>query len=91
LDAQKGVNAGREGLSFSTENVESGTIESGEPILVAGEWKTSECRAEIRSPYDGTVVGNTWLASADDLERGIAAAANDNAEIRWTAIPLAGR
>jgi len=43
-------------------------------FLVEGEWKTSAERVEIRSPYNGEVVGATYLASAADVEGAIQAA-----------------
>jgi len=44
------------------------------PYLISGAWKSSGEKVEIRSPIDGSVVGQTWLASPSDLEQAIAAA-----------------
>lgn len=38
-------------------------------ILVAGAWESSDRPHEIRSPYDGRVVGSTFLASKEQVER----------------------
>lgn len=44
------------------------------PYLISGAWKSSGEKVEIRSPIDGSVVGQTWLASRDELNEAIAAA-----------------
>lgn len=44
------------------------------PIYVAGEWKTTSHELNVTAPYDGTVVGRTWLAGPDELERATQAA-----------------
>ncbi|MFM2097647.1 MAG: hypothetical protein RIT06_275 [Chloroflexota bacterium] len=41
-------------------------------ILVAGSWETSPTLHEVRSPFDGRVVGTTYLASPDQVERAAA-------------------
>jgi len=40
-------------------------------ILVAGSWEESPQPHEIRSPFDGHVVGSTFLASAEQMERAV--------------------
>jgi acyl-CoA reductase-like NAD-dependent aldehyde dehydrogenase len=44
------------------------------PIFLAGEWVTSSSPLEVTNPYDGEVVGTTFLASRDQLEEAINAA-----------------
>ncbi|HEU5431169.1 MAG TPA: aldehyde dehydrogenase family protein, partial [Thermomicrobiales bacterium] len=44
------------------------------PIYLAGEWATSDNTLEIVNPYDGSVVGVTYEASQEQLERAIVAA-----------------
>ncbi|MEY3683699.1 MAG: hypothetical protein RIS62_409, partial [Chloroflexota bacterium] len=41
-------------------------------ILVAGAWESSPNRVEIRSPFDGHLVGTTYLATPDQVERAAA-------------------
>jgi acyl-CoA reductase-like NAD-dependent aldehyde dehydrogenase len=41
-------------------------------ILIAGSWETSPTLHEVRSPFDGRVVGTTYLASPDQVERAAA-------------------
>ncbi|MCU1284882.1 MAG: Aldehyde Dehydrogenase [Acidobacteriales bacterium] len=41
-------------------------------FLVHGEWIARGKRVAILSPYDGSVVGETFEATRDDLERAIA-------------------
>ena len=48
---------------------------SKKPFFLAGEWATSSQPLEVTSPYDGKVIGSTFLADAGQLEQGIAAAA----------------
>ena len=43
-------------------------------ILIAGSWEESPQPHEIRSPYDGHVVGSTFLASAAQMERAVVGA-----------------
>ena len=43
-------------------------------ILVAGSWEESPQPHEIRSPFDGHVVGSTFLASAEQMERAVVGA-----------------
>ena len=38
-------------------------------ILIAGSWETSPTLHEVRSPFDGRVVGTTYLASPDRIGR----------------------
>ncbi|MEY4045934.1 MAG: hypothetical protein RIR19_403, partial [Chloroflexota bacterium] len=42
---------------------------AAQKILVAGAWESSDRPHEIRSPFDGHLVGTTYLASADQVER----------------------
>ena len=44
-------------------------------FLIDGHWKTSAQPVEIRSPFNGEVVGVTWLATPGDVESAITAAA----------------
>jgi acyl-CoA reductase-like NAD-dependent aldehyde dehydrogenase len=43
-------------------------------FLIDGQWKTSAQPVEIRSPFNGEVVGVTWLAAPGHIESAIAAA-----------------
>jgi len=43
-------------------------------LLIDGHWKTTAQPVEIRSPFNGEVVGVTWLAAPGDVESAIAAA-----------------
>jgi glyceraldehyde-3-phosphate dehydrogenase (NADP+) len=43
-------------------------------FLIDGQWKTSAQSVEIRSPFNGEVVGVTWLAAPGDVESAITAA-----------------
>jgi hypothetical protein len=36
-------------------------------LLIDGHWKTSAQPVEIRSPFNGDVVGVTWLATPGDV------------------------
>lgn len=40
-------------------------------ILVAGSWEESRHPHEVRSPFDGRVVGSTFLASPEQMERAV--------------------
>ncbi|MBI3949804.1 MAG: aldehyde dehydrogenase family protein [Acidobacteria bacterium] len=51
-------------------------------FLVDGQWKTSNERIEIRSPYNGEVVGFTYRAIPDDIEAAIEAASRAFQETR---------
>jgi acyl-CoA reductase-like NAD-dependent aldehyde dehydrogenase len=44
------------------------------PIYLAGNWVTSESPLDVTNPFDGDVVGTTYLASRDQLEQAITAA-----------------
>lgn len=44
------------------------------PICLAGEWVKSDQPLEITNPYNGEVIGVTYLASADQLDQAIVAA-----------------
>ena len=41
-------------------------------ILVAGVWESSPNLVEIRSPFDGRLVGTTYLATPEQVERAAA-------------------
>jgi acyl-CoA reductase-like NAD-dependent aldehyde dehydrogenase len=43
-------------------------------LLIGGHWETSAQPVEIRSPFNGDVVGVTWLATPGDVESAIDAA-----------------
>jgi acyl-CoA reductase-like NAD-dependent aldehyde dehydrogenase len=49
---------------------------------VAGEWTDGAERLEVRSPYSGEVVDTVPLASADDVDRALAAAVEGAAAMR---------
>jgi glyceraldehyde-3-phosphate dehydrogenase (NADP+) len=44
------------------------------PIYVAGEWVETGDKLEVTNPYDGSVVGTTYLAGQRELETAIQAA-----------------
>ncbi len=44
------------------------------PMYLAGEWVESESPLDVVNPYNGEVIGTTFQASRDHLERAIAAA-----------------
>ena len=44
------------------------------PFFLAGRWERSHERLDVTNPYDGKVIGNTFLATADQLEEAIRAA-----------------
>jgi glyceraldehyde-3-phosphate dehydrogenase (NADP+) len=46
------------------------------PFYVAGQAESSDEVVELRHPYDGRVVGSTSYATADQVERAVAAAAD---------------
>lgn len=41
------------------------------PFYLAGRWATSPQRLEIRSPYDGSIVGSTFYATAEHVDEAI--------------------
>ena len=43
-------------------------------MYVAGEWTAGARQEDVRSPFDGEVVGAVAVASADDAERAVTAA-----------------
>jgi glyceraldehyde-3-phosphate dehydrogenase (NADP+) len=51
-------------------------------MYVAGEWRGAAREEEIRSPYDGEVVGVVPVASAADAERAVTAAVEGAAAMR---------
>ena len=57
-----------------------GLVESG--FLLAGEWIRKGERITIRSPYDRSAIGNTWMAGREHLERAIAVASESFREVR---------
>jgi glyceraldehyde-3-phosphate dehydrogenase (NADP+) len=44
------------------------------PIYLAGDWVESDSPLAVRNPFDGEIVGTTFQASRDQLERAIVAA-----------------
>src|SRR5687768_4538325 len=44
------------------------------PIFLAGEWVESDDLVSVINPYDGSVVGVTFNASADQLDQATTAA-----------------
>lgn len=44
------------------------------PIYVGGEWAKTSHELNVTAPYDGAVVGKTWLAGPEELERATRAA-----------------
>ncbi|MGH2618250.1 MAG: aldehyde dehydrogenase family protein, partial [Thermomicrobiales bacterium] len=44
------------------------------PIFVAGEWQTSDEPLAVRNPYSGDILGVTYQASRDQLEKAIVGA-----------------
>jgi len=40
------------------------------PFLLAGEPAGRDFAVDVISPYDGALVGRTWLAGADDVRGG---------------------
>ncbi len=44
------------------------------PMYLAGEWAESDTELDVTNPYDGSVVGTTFLASKGQLEKAIVAA-----------------
>lgn len=52
------------------------------PILIAGQPETSSSSIEIYSPFDGHLVGRTYQATPDQIERAIAASVEGFAQMR---------
>ena len=44
------------------------------PFWIGGKWKTSHRPLAVINPYDGTTVGTTFLAEAEDVEAAVASA-----------------
>jgi acyl-CoA reductase-like NAD-dependent aldehyde dehydrogenase len=44
------------------------------PMYLAGEWVESDSPLDVTNPFNGNIIGRTWLASAEQLEQSIAAA-----------------
>lgn len=44
------------------------------PIYLAGEWVETDAPLDVRNPYNDEVIGTTYFANADHLERAIVAA-----------------
>jgi len=59
------------------------------PLLIAGQWENGPTPLEVLAPHDGSVVGRTSYASADQVERAVAAA--DAARSEAAALPLHAR
>jgi len=51
-------------------------------ILVAGAWETSPQVHEVRSPFDGRIVGTTYVATAEQVERAVAGSVEGFARMR---------
>jgi len=49
-------------------------MEREHPLLIAGLWKRTDDVLEVKSPYDGAVVGETYFAGEAELEEAIRAA-----------------
>ncbi len=49
-------------------------MEREHPLLIAGFWKRTDDVLEVKSPYDGAVVGETYLAGEAELEEAVHAA-----------------
>ncbi|MBV9073121.1 MAG: aldehyde dehydrogenase family protein [Acidobacteria bacterium] len=54
-------------------------------FLLAGEWIQAGEKVEVRSPFDDSLVGKTWNAERQHVERAIAAAVSSCAELRQLA------
>ncbi|MCO5222504.1 MAG: aldehyde dehydrogenase family protein [Thermomicrobiales bacterium] len=52
------------------------------PMYLAGEWVESDHPLEITNPYNGEAIGQTWLATGDQLEQSIVAAEHAFAQTR---------
>ena len=52
------------------------------PFLLGGEWRTSEQQGDVRSPFSGDLIARFCVASRDDAEEAIAAAASAAREMR---------
>ncbi|HMC09389.1 MAG TPA: aldehyde dehydrogenase family protein [Actinomycetota bacterium] len=50
------------------------SVRGPEPFLVAGAWRRGESTFEVRSPYDGGLVGEVCRPGAADVEDALAAA-----------------
>ena len=71
------------------------------PIYLAGEFVEAGTPLEVRDPATGELVGTTWQAGPDELERATAAAVEGwppcagwpatSAAMRWRTWPTASR
>ena len=52
------------------------------PFLIGGEWRTTDNRQEVRSPYGGETLARVSYASRSDVEEAIAIASSAAAEMR---------
>lgn len=52
------------------------------PIYLAGEWIETNAPLDVRNPYNDEVIGTTFFANADHLERAIVAAERVSPELR---------
>ena len=52
------------------------------PFLLAGEWQRSDRPLEVRSPYNGEVVGVTFIPSEQQVEEAIQRAVSGFGETR---------
>ncbi|HBG47689.1 MAG TPA: aldehyde dehydrogenase [Deltaproteobacteria bacterium] len=51
-------------------------------MLIGGQWRRSDKALEVKSPYDGSVVGRTFLATDAQLEEALAASVASFGEIK---------
>ena len=58
------------------------------PIYLAGEFVETANALEIRNPADGSLVGSTFQAGADELERATVADASNTAAIRAVVVAV---
>lgn len=52
------------------------------PLLIAGNWRTTDYPQEVRSPFNGEILARVSYASRGDVEEAIAVAASTAVEMR---------
>jgi acyl-CoA reductase-like NAD-dependent aldehyde dehydrogenase len=52
------------------------------PLLIGGQWRTTDNTQEVRSPYTGEIVARVCYAGRNEVEEAIALAASAAAEMR---------
>lgn len=57
-------------LSFNYKTMET------KPLLIGGEWRTTDSAQEVRSPFNGEVLARVSYASRADVEEAVAVAAS---------------